>query len=155
MKWTYIVILSLLVSLLPALPYHEAEDHLRLISVDAPADMDNDGTPDEYDALVDGNAVILISVDSMEFNGTFDPNIGVALDFNRNDQLDRHEWKFVEYENISSLDGIGFGMDDLWLGFDINDNRTSILYGVGGSNGSGGEENFFDLSGKNGYRLLV
>lgn len=146
MKWTNIVVLSLLISLLPALPFAGADDCLRLMSISAPMDMDNDGTPDEYDVLVDGNAVVIISVDMIEFNGTFDPRIGLALDGSRNGVLDPAEWRYVSRENVSSVNNSGYGKGDLWHGIDINDNTTSILFGIGSSNGSGGESNFFDLS---------
>jgi hypothetical protein len=146
MKWTNIVVLSLLISLLPTLLFSGADECLRLMSVSAPSDMDNDGIPDEYDVLVDGNAVVIISIDEISFNGTFDPNIGLALDGSGNERLDMPEWHHVHLENVSTINNSGYGNGDLWYGIDILDNTTSIFFGIGGSNGTGGESNFFDLS---------
>jgi PKD domain-containing protein len=146
MKWTYIVILSLLVSILPALPYTGADECLRLMSVQAPLDLDNDGVTDEYDALIAGNAVVIISIDSLDLNGTWDPNIGMALDGGGNGALDVTEWRNVIVENVSDIENSGYGEGDLWYGVDINDNTTSILFGVNIYNGTWAEDGFFDLS---------
>jgi hypothetical protein len=140
------IILSLLVSLLPTLPFSGADDGYRLVSFDAPSDADNDGIPDEFDVMVNGNAVVVISIESIEFNGTFDPTIGLALDGSGNQMLDPAEWRYISRENVSSINGSGYGEGDLWYGIDINDNTSSIMFGIGGSNGTGGEGNYFDLS---------
>ena len=123
MKWTQLIVLSLLISLLPALPLSGAEECLRLMSLSAPLDTDNDGTPDEYDVLVGGNAVVVVSVDSLELNGTWDPNINMALDGSGNGILELTEWRSVLLQNVSTLNNSGYGEGGLWYGIDIYENN--------------------------------
>ncbi|MGA1873939.1 MAG: PKD domain-containing protein, partial [Thermoplasmatota archaeon] len=146
MKWTYIVTLSLLLSFLPVISCSEGIEEPRLVWADPLPDADNDGIPDEFDVLPQGNAVLVISVDELALNGTWDPNIGISLDGNDNGILEMAEWQQVLLTNVSWIEGMGYGSGDLWYGIDIYDNYTSLLFGVSIYNGTSAEDGFFDLS---------
>ncbi|MGA1792940.1 MAG: PKD domain-containing protein [Thermoplasmatota archaeon] len=146
MKMTYLVTLSLLFSLLPALSYSGAYECPRLVALSVPVDSDNDGTPDEFDVLPDGNAVLIISVERLELNGTWDPNIGMALDGNRNENLDPAEWHRVLLSNVSVVEDMGYGDGKLWYGIDIYENYTSMFFGISVFNDTRSSDGFFDLS---------
>ncbi|MBN1540151.1 MAG: PKD domain-containing protein [Candidatus Thermoplasmatota archaeon] len=146
MKWTCMVTISLLLSLLPALSFSGAIEGPKLIDIGLPVDPDNDGVQDEFDVLPDGNAVLIISVDRFALDGTWDPCVMMALDRNGNGDLDTNERYEVMLINISSLEGEGYGDGELWYGIDINENRTSVSFWVSVLNGTGASNECFDLS---------
>ena len=73
-------------------------------------DMDNDGTVDDFDLVPDGNAVLVISVDSFETNGTWHPNFVLGLDRSGNGLIEVDELRDdLMMENVSTVNMSGYG----------------------------------------------
>jgi len=116
-------------------------------------DTDNDGFVDEHDLIVDGNAVVVLSVEEFSVNGSFDLGFVLGLDRNGNGVIEFDETlenERTSLENISSSDTTGFGHGEVWYGTDVRENTTSMMFSVSLFNGSSSRGEQFDLDPENG-----
>ncbi len=103
----------------------------------ADPDDDNDGVPNSEDICIDGNGIVILSIDYFEsldvtdFGSECDAYFDIAIDGNCNWAIEENEIfnseKFY-FQDSDIVADQGYGKGELWHGVDVPDDTTEILF---------------------------